>query len=155
MVKLSILELLYTWPWPSQWMHALWRENPFSYLTIGQGVTLSWGKPVSLALFPDVQCKWLDPPPWCYYTCDHELANEWARCGRKNIQFTRNNWFFNKIKAFISISNICWTTHSGCVLPLTMYERYAEAFSSVRMLSEFPLTTLIYIFKNTLSFFLS
>ena len=38
--------------------------------------------------------------------------------------------------------------HSGCVLQLTMYERFAEAFSSVRILSEFPLTTLIYIFQK-------
>ena len=43
----------------------------------------------------------------------------------------------------------------AAVLQLTMYERYAEAFSSVWVLSEFPKTTLKYIFKNTRSFFLS
>ena len=44
----------------------------------------------SVPFHPDVQCKWLNSPPSCYCTCDHELANECARCGEKNLQL-RNN----------------------------------------------------------------
>ena len=65
----------------------------------------------------------------------------------ENLQL-RNSCFSNKVKVFSNISNNCWTTHSGCVLQLTMYERFAEASISVWTTSEFPTTTLKYIFKT-------
>ena len=74
------------------------------------------------------------------------------------------------VKAFSSISNYFWTTHRGCVLQCTMFERFSEALFSVwvlfnslynnskiyflNILSQFPKTIMKCNFKNTPSFLL-